>query len=56
VLRQRIIKQILEVHLSDTKQARRLQPDGTYERVMPQPGEAPLSSQDWLMENWRGID
>jgi polyphosphate kinase len=55
-LRKRILKEILEVHLRDTKQARRLLPDGTYERVLPADGQRPFSSQDWLMEHWRGLD
>jgi polyphosphate kinase len=55
-LRRRIIKEILEVHLRDTKQARRLLPDGMYERVLPADGEAPFGSQEWLMENWRGLE
>jgi polyphosphate kinase len=55
-LRKRIVKEILEVHLRDTKQARRLLPDGTYERVLPGEGEEPFGSQEWLMENWRGLE
>jgi polyphosphate kinase len=55
-LRKRILTEILEVHLRDTKQARRLLPEGTYERVLPADGQEPFSSQDWLMEHWRGLD
>ncbi len=56
VLRKRILDDILEVHLRDTKQARRLLPDGSYERVLPPDGEEPFSSQEWLMEHWLGLE
>jgi polyphosphate kinase len=55
-LRDKILHEVLEVHLRDTKQARRLLADGSYERVHPIAGEAPFSSQDWLIANWRGGD
>jgi polyphosphate kinase len=55
-LRQRILTEILEVHLRDTKQARRLLPDGSYERVLPDAGREPFGSQEWLMEHWRGLE
>jgi polyphosphate kinase len=50
---------ILGVHLRDNVQARRLLPDGTYERVRPAPDEAPVNSQLWMLENrgiWNGED
>src|SRR5688572_7289385 len=53
-VRDTILRDILEVHLRDTKQARRLLSDGSYERVQPPPGEEAFSSQDWLIANWRG--
>ena len=53
-VRDTILRDILEVHLRDTKQARRLLPDGSYERVQPPPGEEAFSSQYWLIANWRG--
>jgi len=55
-LRQRILTEIIEVHLRDTKQARRLKPDGSYEAVSPAGREDPFSSQDWLMDHWRGLE
>ncbi|HLG10990.1 MAG TPA: polyphosphate kinase 1 [Dehalococcoidia bacterium] len=55
-LRKRLRDEILEVHLRDTKQARRLLPDGSYERVLPPEGEEPFGSQEWLMEHWRGLE
>lgn len=42
---------ILDVHLRDTVKARRLLPDGSYERVQPQPGEEPFNAQVWLVEH-----
>ncbi|MCE8428658.1 MAG: polyphosphate kinase 1 [Candidatus Methanoperedens sp.] len=52
-----IIKDILNVHLKDNVKARRLLSDGTYERVVPSPGEKEMNSQEWLIENrglWHG--
>ena len=48
--RQAIVHDILRVHLHDNVQARRLLPDGSYERLQPQPGESALNSQEWFME------
>ena len=55
-LRRRVLSDILEVHLRDTQQARRLLPDGSYEPIPVSPGEERFSSQDWLMEHWRGLN
>jgi polyphosphate kinase len=44
-LRSRIIDQILGVVLSDNVKARELQPDGTYRRIKPRPGELVIRSQ-----------
>jgi polyphosphate kinase len=52
-LRQAVIDNALKVHLRDNKQATRLRADGSYERLEPPTGEAPFSSQDWLMAHWR---
>jgi polyphosphate kinase len=51
-LRDTILRDILQVHLRDTVQARRLLPDGSYERLRAQPGDEPLSSQAWLLQHW----
>ena len=51
-LRDTILRDILQVHLHDTVQARRLLPDGNYERLRTQPGDTPLSSQAWLLQHW----
>jgi polyphosphate kinase len=45
------ILRILEVHLKDNVKSRLLLPDGTYERVKPQTGEATVDSQLWLINN-----
>jgi len=39
--------------------ARRLLPDGTYEKIMPNDDEKSLNSQLWLINNrgiWHGIE
>jgi polyphosphate kinase len=52
-LRQAVYEQILRVHLKDNVQARRLLPDGNFERVRPQDGESELNSQSWMIQ-YRG--
>lgn len=42
---------ILDVHLRDRVKARRLLPDGGYERMQPRQGEEPLNAQAWLIEH-----
>ena len=42
---------VLKVHLKDNVQARRLLPDGSYERVRPRADESPLNSQLWMVEH-----
>jgi polyphosphate kinase len=51
-LRETIIRDILGAGLRDNQQARRLCPDGTYERLRPAAGDTPMSSQDWLLTHW----
>ena len=53
-LRQRILKDMLEIHLKDNVKARKLLPDGSYERVAVKRGQEPINSQVWLIQN-RGI-
>jgi polyphosphate kinase len=53
-LRDSLFNHILSVHLKDNMQARRLLPDGNYERVQPQEGEPELNSQLWMIEH-RGL-
>lgn len=45
---------ILKMHLKDNVKARRMLPNGEYERVQPKNGEPEINSQLWLIEN-RGI-
>jgi len=53
-LRDSVYEHILCVHLKDNQQARRLMPDGSYERVQPLDGEPELDSQQWMIEH-RGL-
>jgi polyphosphate kinase len=53
-LRESLYEHILCTHLKDNMQARRLLPDGSYERVYPQDGEPELNSQLWMIEH-RGL-
>jgi polyphosphate kinase len=53
-LRETIVRDILQVHLRDNVQARRLLADGRYERCCPGPEETALNAQEWLMQQWRG--
>lgn len=45
-------KEVLATYLADNVKARRMLPDGNYERVKPGAKEPPLNSQVWLL-NWR---
>jgi polyphosphate kinase len=53
-LRDALRDHILNVHLKDNVQARRLSFDGSYKRVHPQDGEPAINSQLWMIEH-RGI-
>ena len=53
-LRELLRDQILFVHLKDNVQARRLLPDGRYERVKPKASEQAVDSQAWMVQH-RGI-
>jgi polyphosphate kinase len=44
------LDEVLELELADTAGAWELEPDGSYRRRTPAPGEEPFSSQDQLME------
>jgi polyphosphate kinase len=52
-LKQKILDDVLWVHLRDNKQAKRLASDGSYHAIEPQAEAFAFSSQDWLMEHWR---
>jgi len=53
-LRESIVSHILSVHLKDNMQARRLRPDGAYERIQPGENEPEIDSQLWMVEH-RGL-
>lgn len=40
---------VLAVYLSDNLKARQMNPDGTYTRLKPEPGQTPINAQAWLM-------
>jgi polyphosphate kinase len=45
-LKRRILKEIIPTYLRDNTRARRLESDGSYTRIRPQPGEAAHRSQE----------
>lgn len=45
----RIRDEILEIYLRDNVKSRRMLPNGQYERMRPNPGEQPLSCQEWFL-------
>jgi polyphosphate kinase len=51
----RLIRQlhdnVLRIYLRDTVKARRMNPDGSYVRVMPESPDALLNSQEWLIKH-----
>ncbi|MCC6364777.1 MAG: polyphosphate kinase 1 [Bryobacterales bacterium] len=49
----RLREKVLAVYLSDNVKARRMNPDGTYQRVRPAKGQKPLYSQIILLERKR---
>lgn len=49
-LKRRLIDEILATSLADNVKARRLLPDGRWERVVPQPGEPRVRSQERFLE------
>ena len=49
-----LVDHILRAHLRDTVKARRLLPNGHYERVRPGAGEEGFDSQKWFIKN-KGI-
>jgi polyphosphate kinase len=51
LLREAIHENILPIILADNVNASELQPDGSYVRIQPEPGEAPLDSQDWFIKH-----
>src|SRR5262245_25664622 len=52
-LRQAIVQDVMQIHLQDNVQARRLQADGSYERLTALPDAAGVDSQAWLLQHWK---
>jgi len=53
-LRQAIIQDVLQVHLRDNVQARRLRADGSYERLQQAAdGTVAVNAQDWFLQHWK---
>ncbi len=48
-LQRRLLDEIIAISMSDNVKARRLLPDGTYERLRPKDSEEPLNSQEWFL-------
>ena len=53
-LRDRAVREGLEIYLADNTQAWTMRPDGSYERVTRAPGEDPVSAQATLLERLAG--
>jgi len=53
-LRRTILEYMLKISLRDNVKARKLLPDGTYERILPTDSAHIMNSQMWLIQN-RGI-
>jgi polyphosphate kinase len=53
-LRRRLRDEVLAVYLRDTAKARRMLPDGTYERMRPADGEEPFNAMEWLIAHRGG--
>ena len=49
-LRARLHDSVLATYLADTVKARRMLPDGRYERIGPGPGEEPFEAQEELIK------
>jgi polyphosphate kinase len=49
-LKQRLIKEIMATSLADNVKSRELLSDGSYRRVVPEPGQIPVRSQERFLE------
>jgi len=52
-LREMVLHDLLNIYLKDNLKARRLLPDGDYERLLPGNHASPLNAQEWML-NHRG--
>ena len=53
-IRRSVIDTILKVQMSDNVNARKLNPDGSYEKLEPAPGQEPCDAHAWFISH-RGI-
>jgi polyphosphate kinase len=51
--RETIVNDILAVERRDNVQARRLRPDGSYERLQPLDDQLAVNSQEWFLTRWK---
>jgi polyphosphate kinase len=51
---QHIRDDILKILLSDNVRARRMLPDGKYQRIAPEPGEEAIDCQEWFIKQRAG--
>jgi len=49
-IRNSVLKTLIKSALKDNRKARTLLPDMTYNMILPQNGEKPVNSQEWLMK------
>jgi polyphosphate kinase len=54
-LRKHLKEEVLDIYLRDNLKARRLQPDGTYTRVVKVDGEEPTESQKHLSNYYASL-
>ena len=55
-LKHYIAHDILSCYLKDNQKARLLLPDGTYDRVVPEAGEAPFSAQNYFLHHHNDLE
>jgi polyphosphate kinase len=49
----RLRDEVLATYMADTAKARRLRPDGEWERVLPAEGAEPFNAQEWFVAQAR---
>ena len=51
-LKRHIVRDILPCYLKDNQKARLLTSDGSYERIVPAPGQLPFNAQDYFLKHY----